>query len=276
MTTKPPGAERRTLPRGRISVLKNALYSTLRFIARHVRGFYGALVAFLSVGVVVGLAAVGVFALFATAVVQGITQPFDDAVLHWFGTIRNPTLDEVMVEITSLGDGAVLILLIAVTSVFLWLTNHRWSVALLGVAYFGGYITNHILKETFQRPRPSILQHLDPTTSMSFPSGHAMNAMIMYGAVAYLVGRLEPTPALRRTTWLIAALLILAIGMSRAYLGVHYPSDVIAGYLAGLAWLTFVAAALTALRFFARRRPETRTEESDLDAEAQRAAGERA
>jgi undecaprenyl-diphosphatase len=276
MATNSPGAERRTLPRGRISVLRNALYSTLRFIARHVRGFYAALVAFLSVGLVVGLGAIGIFALFATAVVQGITQPFDEAVLRWFGSVRNPALDRVMVEITSLGNGAVLVLLIAVTSVFLWLTRHRWSVYLLALAYFGGYAINSVLKQYFERPRPTVLEHLDPTSSASFPSGHAMNAMIMYGAVAYLVGRLEPTAALRRTTWALAALLILAIGMSRAYLGVHYPSDVIAGYLAGLAWLTFVAAAMTALRFFATRRPETRAEEQDLDVEVERAAGEHA
>ena len=275
MTKEPIGAERRTLPRGRIGFLRNALYSTLRFIARHVRGFYAALAAFLTVGVAVGLAAVGVFALFATVVVQGITQPFDEAVLRWLGAHRNPTLDRVMVEITTLGNGGVLIMVIAVSGAFLWLTKHRWSVYLLALAYFGGYLMNHLLKESFARPRPTVLDHLDPTTSASFPSGHAMNALIMYGAVAYLVGRLEPTAAMRRTTWGLAALLILAIGASRVYLGVHYPSDVIAGYIAGLAWLTFVAAALTALQFFATRRPETRVEEHDLDAEAERATGAR-
>ncbi len=247
----------------------------LRFIARHVRGFYAGLAAFLTVGAVVGLIAVGIFALFATAVAQGITQPFDEAILRWLGRFRNPTLDRVGVEITSLGNGAVLLLLVLVASVFLWLTKHRWSVYLLVLAYVGGDVLNRVLKEYFERPRPSLLEHLHATSSPSFPSGHAMNAFITYGAVAYLVARLEPTPRLRRATWTIAALLILAIGVSRSYLGVHYPSDVLAGYLAGLAWLTFVAAALTAIRFFATRRPETLAEERDLHVEQERAAGVR-
>lgn len=275
MSEKPPATERRTAQRGRLSVLRDALYSTLRFIARHVRGFYAALAAFLTVGAVVGLIAVGIFAFFAALVERGITQPFDDAVLRWLGTFRNPTLDRVGVEITSLGNGAVLLLIVLVASVFLWLTRHRWSVYLLLLAYVGGDILNKILKEYFERPRPSIIEHLHATSSASFPSGHAMNAFITYGAVAYLVARLEPTPGLRRATWASAALLIAAIGLSRAYLGVHYPSDVIAGYLAGLAWLTFVASLLTAIRFFAARRPETQTEERDLHAEAERAAGAR-
>ena len=102
-----------------------------------------------------------------------------------------------------------------------------------------------------------------------------MTAMIAYGSVAFLVGRLEPTPALRRATWIVATMVILAIGISRVYLGVHYPSDVIAGFVAGLAWLAFVTSGITAIEFFASRKPEVRAEEQDLDAERERAAGVR-
>ncbi|MGH7443263.1 MAG: hypothetical protein ACREKM_00230, partial [Longimicrobiales bacterium] len=147
MSEEPPATERRTAPRGRLSVLRDALYSTLRFIARHVRGFYAALAAFLTVGAVVGLIAVGIFALFAALVERGITQSFDVAVLRWLGSFRNPTLDRVGVEVTSLGNGAVLLLIVLVASVFLWLTQHRWSVYLLLLAYIGGDVLNKILKE---------------------------------------------------------------------------------------------------------------------------------
>lgn len=248
----------------------------LRRIARHLKSIGALLATLLTVGVVVGLGAVAIFALFATAVVRGATQPLDEAVLRALNGLRGGTLDRIAVEVTALGNGAVLLLLVAVASVFLWLTRHRWSASLLVAAFIGGEVLNRVLKEWFARPRPTIVEHLYPTSSPSFPSGHAMNAFITYGAIAYLVGRLEPTAALRRTTWSVAAVLILAIGASRSYLGVHYPSDVLAGYLAGLAWLAFIAAALGALRMLARERPETHAEEHDLNAEAQHAAQEEA
>ncbi|MGH7506693.1 MAG: phosphatase PAP2 family protein, partial [Longimicrobiales bacterium] len=230
-------SDRRRIPRGRLRVFRDALYSMLRFIARHVRGFYGAIAAFLTIGVIVGLAAASAFIIFAAIVSVGVTQTLDERALRWFGARRTPFLDEAALEITALGNGMVLIVLVLVASVFLWQTRHRWSVYLLVIAVIGGQILNDVLKEAFDRPRPSIVEAIDSVSSMSFPSGHAMTSLITYGSVAYLVARLEPTAALRRTTWTFAILLIVAIGVSRMYLGVHYPSDVIAGFIAGLAWL---------------------------------------
>ena len=258
--------DRRTSIRGHAGFFRDVLYSTLRLIARHVHGFFGALAAFLTVGLLAGVAAVAVFAAIASAVVEGLTQSFDEKVLRWLESQRTPLLDKVMLEITTLGSGVVLIMLVLVASVFLWQTQHKWSVYLLMLGVLGGKLFNSLLKEFFERPRPSIVQWVTETHSASFPSGHAMSAMVVYGSVAYLVARLDPRPALRRTTWILAVLVILAIGASRMYLGVHYPSDIIAGYLGGLAWLAFVASTLTALQFFAKRRPETRAEEHDLDA----------
>src|SRR5688572_19330291 len=259
--------ERRTTSRGRAHRIPDALYSTLRFIARHVHGFFGALAAFLTVGVIVGIAAVALFALIAKAVTAGVTQSFDERVLRWFELHRTAMLDTVMLEITTLGTGVVLVMIVLVASVFLWQTQHRWSVYLLMLGVLGGKLFNTILKAFFERPRPSVVQWVTEVHSASFPSGHAMSSMVVYGSVAYLVGRLEPTARLRRTTWALAAVVILAIGVSRMYLGVHYPSDVIAGFMGGLAWLAFVASTMTALKFFSRRRPETHTEEHDLNAD---------
>lgn len=268
--------ERRQGSRGSFSVFRDALYSMLRWIARHVRGFYAAVVAFLTVGFVVGLLAAAVFGAFATVVEEGLTQGFDERVLHWIAQHRGDVLDEVMLEITALGNGAVLLMLVLVASVFLWLTQHKWSVYLLLLAVIGGDILNSVLKGFFQRPRPTVVEAVDSVTSMSFPSGHAMTSFITYGAVAYLVGRLEPTRTLRIVTWAFAGLIVVAIGVSRMYLGVHYPSDVLGGFLGGLAWLAFVAAGLTAVRFFSRRKPDIEEEEKDIHAEEERAAGVRA
>ncbi|MEX2281638.1 MAG: phosphatase PAP2 family protein [Gemmatimonadota bacterium] len=268
--------ERREIPRGHLSLIRGALYSTLRFIAKHIRGFYGALAAFVTVSLVVGAAAVSTFAAFASLVTGGFTQAFDERVLQWLEGRRSPVMDRVMVEISALGTGATLLVLVLVASVFLWLTKHHWSVYILLMGVFGGQLMNRLLKTSFERPRPSIVDAVADVSSLSFPSGHAMTSMITYGSVAYLVARLEPTRRLRLTTWSLCAVMIILIGISRMYLGVHYPSDIIAGYLGGIAWLAFVAASLTAVRFFSPRRPETKKEEKDLQAEAQREAGVRA
>lgn len=270
-----PEQERRQARRSKIRGVRDALYTILRFISRHVAGFWGALAAFLTVGAAVGLAAAAIFAAFGAAVRGGITQQFDETVLRWLAARRTPQLDFIMLEITSLGNGVVVIMIISIAAVFLWLTKHKWSVYILLAGVFGGKILNQLLKGEFNRERPSVIEHVDVVRSLSFPSGHAMGALIAYGSVAFLVGRLEPTKGLRWTTWGIAIALISAIGISRMYLGVHYPSDVIGGFLAGAAWLAFVASSVTAVRFFAPRRPETRAEEHDLNAEQERAEGVR-
>lgn len=241
------------------------LNSTLRLIARHVQGFFRPLAAFITVGFIVAGAALALFAGIAEAVDEGMTQRFDEQVLHWLAVRRTPFLDQAMLEITTLGAGLVLIMIVVIASVFLWQTQHKWSAYLLLLATLGGKLLNTLLKAFYERPRPSIVQSLTETHSASFPSGHAMSSMVVYASVAYLVGRLEAGRGLQHTTWIIAGLVIMLIGVSRMYLGVHYPSDVLAGFLGGLAWVGFLVASMRALQFFAKRRPETHAEEHDLD-----------
>ncbi|HUF50257.1 MAG TPA: phosphatase PAP2 family protein [Longimicrobiales bacterium] len=269
-TADPMRSERRQQRRGRFHAVRDGLYSTLRFIARHVRGFWGALAAFVTVSVGLAAAAAVSFASFASAVEYGFTQRFDENVLTWLAARRSPVLDNVMLELTSLGNGVVLIMIVSISAVFLWLTNHKWSVYVLLAGVIGGQLLNQLLKGAFSRERPSVIEWVDHVSSPSFPSGHAMTSIIAYGSVAYLVGRLEATRRLRVATWSIATLVIVTIGFSRMYLGVHYPSDIVAGFVAGLAWLAIVASSVSALKFFAPRRPETAAEESDLHAEDQR------
>lgn len=265
-TARPPRTDRRREERGGVRRADDALYSTLRFIARHVRGFWAAIIAFLGLGLAAGAAATALFAVVATAVERGFTEQVDGVVLQWVAARRTPVWDFVMLEITTLGNGLVVTVLVGVVSLFLWLTHHRWSVYILVVGVIGGMILNNVLKTLFGRPRPTIIEPVDHVLTLSFPSGHAMTAIIAYGAVAYLVGRLEPTAALRRATWLTAAIVVLAIGISRIYLGVHYPSDVFGGFVAGVAWLAFVAASVKAVHYFAPRRPETAEEERGMTA----------
>lgn len=265
--------DRRRKPRGRLRLFRDLLYRVLRLIARHVRGFYGAVLTYLSFSFFVGIAAVWAFAIMADTMLAGSTTRFDEAVLTWLELHRTPLLDRVALEVTALGNFATLAVIVLAVSVFLWLTHHRLSVGLLALAVIGGNVVNGLLKEIFNRPRPTVVEWGTEVASQSFPSGHSMGAFIAYASVAYLGGRLEPTPRLRWTTWAIAAVLILAIGLSRMYLGVHYPSDVLGGYLAGLAWLAFVISGLAAIRYYSSRKPEIEAEEKDLHAEEERELG---
>jgi undecaprenyl-diphosphatase len=269
-----PGSERRIQPRSRVHIARDALFKFLRLIARHVKGFHGPVLAFLLIGLL-GASAVAFFAFWARVVTRGMTTPLDEFVLRWFAAHRTPLLNSIMVQVTSLGNPTTLLVLLAVSSLFLWLTQHRYSVYLLLIGILGGTIINTALKFFFHRQRPSVVQWVTQVSSQSFPSGHAMMSLIAYGSIAYLVGRLEPTRAMRVTTWVFTVIIILAIGISRVYLGVHYPSDVIAGYVGGLAWLSFVTSGITAMQYFSSRKPEVEQMEKDLHAEPERALGVR-
>lgn len=231
----------------------DAVFAVLRFLRRHVHGAYTTFGVFLLVGALVAVIGTYLFAELAGHVVSGRTQAFDDAILRWLGRQRQPLVTAAVVEITALGTGLVVMTTVVIAGLFLWLSQHRHSAALLGVATLGGLILNSLLKLGFGRPRPQILDWGVHAATSSFPSGHAMNAVIVYGTVAYLAARLQPKRAVRIATLALAAIVILLVCASRLYLGVHYPSDVIAGIVIGLAWAAFCMAALEALQLYARR-----------------------
>ena len=139
-------------------------------------------------------------------------------------------------DITALGGATVLTLMTALVLGYL-LLNRAYRAALLVLgATFGGYLLSSGLKQFFDRARPAIVPHLAPAVSSSFPSGHSMLSSVVYLTLGSLLAR---TAAPRREkTYFIAVsfLLTLLIGFSRVYLGVHYPTDVLGGWTAGIAW----------------------------------------
>lgn len=232
------------------------LRPVLRWIGAHVRGFHAAVGVLLTAGLALAVASVFAFAGVARLVGLGATQSADEAALRWIAARHTPALDTVALQLTYLGATSVVTMTLLVASTFLWLTRHRWSVALLCMAVLGNAVLNTALKLAFARPRPEVFPYRIPgvgESASSFPSGHAMSAVVIYGTLAYLVTRLEPTRRLRRATLAFAAALVLAIGASRLYLGVHYPSDVLAGYVAGFAWATTCALGVEAVRWFHAR-----------------------
>jgi undecaprenyl-diphosphatase len=250
-------SDRRARLRGHGRIVWNVFFAALRIIARHAHGFYTALGIVLVGGAALALAATWGFAQLAELVQEGATQRFDDAVLHWIGEHQVPWAEATMVEITLLGTGIVVMMTVVVAGLFLWLTDHRFSALLLVLATWGGVAINQILKSSFDRPRPQVFEWGAHVLTSSFPSGHAMSATIVYGTVAYLAARLQKRRLARWITLGVAALLILLICISRLYLGVHYPSDVVAGVVVGVAWTAFCMALLEGIQVFGKLyRPE--------------------
>jgi undecaprenyl-diphosphatase len=227
----------------------------------------GALGVFLIGGVIVAGLGTWLFSELAERVMAGGTQAFDEAVLRWVSTHHTPALTTVMLEITTLGTSAVALAIVSVAALFLTLTKHKYSALLLIVATAGGIFLDFLLKLRFDRPRPHIFSWGEQVILSSFPSGHAMSATIVYSTVAYLAARLQRRRWARGLTMFIALILILLICSSRVYLGVHYPSDVLAGVIIGLAWAAFCMATLEGIqRFSQRRAPEVMKDEAPAPA----------
>lgn len=168
-------------------------------------------------------------------VLEKETFQFDTTVLLGIHQWANPVLDHWMLSLTRLGDPeVVIIIVIGGLSWLLW--QRRWAEAkMLIIACLGALILNQGLKLLFARPRPLLWTRLITETSYGFPSGHALGALVLYGFWAYVLATRFPRQ--QRAIYAIAVFLISAIGISRLYLGVHYPTDIIAGYTIGLLWL---------------------------------------
>jgi undecaprenyl-diphosphatase len=239
--------------RGHGRVLWDIMFRAVRLIARHASNAYTIFGIFLLSGAAIAVLCTWAFSEIANRVREGATQQFDVAVMTWIGAHRSPGLQTAMLEITALGTGTVVTMIVLVAAMFLWLNHHRHSAVLLLAATLGGMVLDNLLKIGFNRPRPQVFEWGTYAVSSSFPSGHAMSSVIVYGTVAYLAARLQQNIASRILTMTIAALLIVAICSSRLYLGVHYPSDVAAGVIIGLAWAGFCMAILEAAQLYAKR-----------------------
>lgn len=184
-----------------------------------------------------------VFGKLASEMVEGDTLAFDRWLLIHLRTAADPSipigpgwLHEAMVDFTALGGGAVLTLITFLAAGYL-LARRKTALALfLALAIAGGAILNTLLKYGFVRERPDIVPHLVDVNSASFPSGHAMNSAMVYLTLAALLARAERSWRVRVFLMSGAILVTLLVGFSRAYLGVHWPTDVMAGWSVGAAW----------------------------------------
>ncbi len=189
------------------------------------------------------------FVAVADWVTEGHTQALDEQLMLRMragspSVPRGPSwLPGAMRDLTALGSAPVLVLFVLVVAGFLVARRQYHALGLLLVATVGGILLNELLKAAIARPRPPAAFHLTEVSSMSFPSGHAMESAIIYLTLAALLARLVRTRTLQLYFIAVAFLLTIVVGLSRVYLGVHYPTDVLAGWTAGLGWSLLCWAA---------------------------------
>jgi undecaprenyl-diphosphatase len=196
-------------------------------------------------GAMVAVVAAFVFLAVAGRVMEGDTQKLDEAIVQWFRSAGDPGLPrgpawlrEVGIDITALGSTVVLLLLVLAVSGFLWIQRQPRLIVLLLASAAGGFVINAAMKAVFARPRPSVVPHLREVFTPSFPSGHAALSAVVYLTIGVLLFEVVRGRTARLYCLAVAMAATGLIGLSRVYLGVHYPSDVLAGWAAGIAWAT--------------------------------------
>ncbi len=204
-----------------------------------------AAVIWLATALAISVFVVWAFAELADGVVEGESRRFDRATLFWIEAHSPGWLDGPMRLVTALGYYQVVLPLLAAAVLAFYLKGWRLSATLLIVSTAGGSLLTAVLKAVFGRARPDLFDSGYTASFYSFPSGHATVAVGFYGALTLILAyRLS---GLAR--WVVVAcgvLLVLLIGFSRLYLGVHYPTDVLAGYLAAPLWVIFVGVVYVA------------------------------
>jgi undecaprenyl-diphosphatase len=189
------------------------------------------------------LGGVWVFIAVAYGVRTGSAKQLDERLLR---ALRNPHdlkeplgppwLAEVGRDLTALGGVAALCLVTAAVAGYLLICHKYRALALLLVATLSGLLVSTVLKDVFHRPRPTVVPHLSYVSSASFPSGHSLVSAVVYLTLGSLLARLVEQRRLKVYFLGVALLLTLLVGASRVYMGLHYPTDVLAGWSAGLVW----------------------------------------
>lgn len=189
----------------------------------------------IAVGIISSLVTALLFLKIFREILEMDTLLIDQQISTFIYSWRNPALTKLMLFITNLGAGYMLAIAVLIVIFFVWEKHKREALAFAIILVMGLGI-NVSLKQMIQRSRPT-MSPLVVEKSYSFPSGHAMNSSVFYLAISFYTYHFTRKKKLSLMATAVAIVLILLIGFSRVYLGVHYPSDVVAGYIVGVWWL---------------------------------------
>ncbi len=214
------------------SLIRDKLHSK----NRHLRYYVAILIA-----VILFVLALASFVELTEELAENELAEFDDWVSTAIISLRNDQLTGFFRFTTHLGDKLTYGIMGVLMAAYFYIRKRSWKfIAQTSVVLALSTLSNIFLKSVINRSRPAF-EHLVSVDTLSYPSGHSMSAMAFYGFLIYLCLRYEMNTALRIVAVSILVLLILTVGVSRIYLGVHFPSDVVAGYVGGLIWVTFCA-----------------------------------
>jgi undecaprenyl-diphosphatase len=184
-----------------------------------------------------------VFILFAGEVMEGDTQALDLRILRALRKADDPSkpigpawIEFALLDLTALGGPTVLGLVTFAVMGFLVLQARYRTALVILITASSGELVNHAMKDFFMRPRPTVVPHLRDVVSTSFPSGHAMESAIIYLTLGAMLMRVAESRLTKVYCLAVALVLTFLVGVSRVYLGVHYPTDVVGGWILGFVW----------------------------------------
>ena len=165
----------------------------------------------------------------------------DGAILLWLAKLRTPRLTAIMVDLTALGSPTLVTLFTLVTFAILIVLRDRRGAVHLAIGSVGTWVWTAATKNIIEKARPTEVDHLVEVSGFSYPSGHSLAAAALYLTIAIVAGGHLKTGRAKAVLFAGASLLVALVGLSRLYLGVHYPSDVVSGVSLGTAWALILA-----------------------------------
>ena len=177
-----------------------------------------------------------VFSIIAVNVAAHRFLDFDTVIREWVYSKRNSVLSSIIIPVTYSGNVEMVVRIGVI--LILWKTTRKNYGFPFTIVALSSSVTYKLIKSVFKRPRPDVAVHLIKQGGYSFPSGHSMNCLVCYGFLIYLINRHCKNRKLARVLSVLLTIQIICIGLSRVYVGVHFPTDVLGGWSLGIAFLT--------------------------------------